>query len=187
MVNPMPIYLYLLNISSSRHSVTWITLKGRPPGGSSDSANTRRRRFFSFFFKQGHLRQFAAAVHNMKIMCRFTLGTKNKKRLAEKKECRKSQQRRTEYKCAFYVALGGEFAILRRAFVGRWKSAPENIRSMFRPGFPGGHSCEGKMFCLLTVMVQLEVQTESTGTGRQEGTKAVLIPYWNTTNKEFTP
>lgn len=58
---------------------------------------------------------------------------------------------------------------------------------MFRPGFPGGHSCEGRMLCLLTVMVQLEVQTEATGTRHQEGTEAVLILSWNTTNKEFTP
>lgn len=67
MVNPVSICPYLLNISSSRHSVTGIAL--RPSKGSSDSANMQRG---SFFFKLGHLRIFAAAVHNMKIMRRLT-------------------------------------------------------------------------------------------------------------------
>lgn len=106
MVNPVSICLYLLNISSSRHGVAGIALKGRP---SKETQTLQTRREAAFFFKLGHLRQFAAAVHNMKIMRRLTPEQKKKKkRLVENKQCGKSQQRRAEYKCVVYAALAGD-------------------------------------------------------------------------------
>lgn len=63
----------------------------------------------------------------------------------------KITRRRAEYKCVLYAALGGEFVILTGAFVGGCKSASEDIRSMFRLGFPGGYSWEGRVFVCLQV------------------------------------
>lgn len=84
-------------------------------------------------------------------MRRLTLEQQQKKRLVENKQCGKSQQRRAEYKCVRYAALGGEFVILTGASVGGCKSASENIRSMFRLSFPGGSSWDGRVFVWLRV------------------------------------
>lgn len=106
MVNPVSICLCLLNISSSRHTVTGITLKVR--------LSLRELRLCKHterppFFKSGHLCAFVAAAHNMKIISGF----KKTKilRNVENKQSRNLQQGRGDYRCVLYAALSGEFDV----------------------------------------------------------------------------